>query len=578
MHFLPYDIEHHAGYPWQFVQGRTCFLRLRCNEPVKEIKIRFGDPFWFPGQGEKLPVLEEQPVLCTQCFLEDTFYSIAIPMQTHKLRYHFLIQLQDGTRACLSEMGLTDEVSERQLRPFTVPYVFELEHYAAPDWARDLIWYQIFPDRFSREKEKAGFVPSRDNFYGGTLKGISAHIPYLSALGVQGLYLNPIFSATSNHRYDTVDYASIDRRLGSREDLRELSDTLHRNGMKLMLDGVFNHCGWDHPFWQDVLQKGMGSPYCDWFYIHDMEALRGASRESFPPRRLREECPFESFAFAANMPKWNTENDRVIDYLTGCAEAWTREFQIDAWRLDVPDEVSMKFLREFRRRIRQSASDVYIIGEIWQDPALWLSSAVFDGVMDYPLYYAVRDFAMTGTDDLETFSRRIYRWYITAPETVHRYQWAFCSNHDIPRLLTECGGDMERVKEACFLTAVLGGNMGIYYGDEIGMLGGEDPDNRRAMDWEHPDREIFRFYSALNQLKRSKLYGCKIMRISLNAAVTITLKTPAGTRLLAIITEPGKRAALPALSGWTPVFGEAVQTDHTEIKSFALLEETAAEL
>lgn len=576
MRFLNIEIEHRACYPWQFVQGKACTLRLRCNEPALKITVLHGDPFWFAKGKKKEPVLEETEVSSKQILLDDTWYSVTISMQTHKLRYHFAITLQDGTKVILSELGLTDEIPEVQLRPFTVPYVFEREHYDAPDWAEGFVWYQIFPDRFAGDGDPEAFIPARDNMYGGTLKGITEKIPYLKALGVQGIYLNPIFQSPSSHRYDTVDYGLIDPRLGDREDLHALADTLHSVEMKIMLDGVFNHCAWDHPFWQDVLQNGENSPYYDWFYIEDAQALLGGEKEEFSPERIRREQPFECFAFASNMPKWNTENERVMDYLIVQAEMWTRDFKIDAWRLDVPDEISMRFLREFKRRIRDVSDQVYIIGEIWQDTSHWLDQSVFDGVMDYPLYFLIRDFSMTGQDDLDTFSRRIYRWYIATPEKIQPYQWAFCANHDIPRLLTECGGDVERAKLAAFLTAVLGGNMSVYYGDEIGMTGGDDPANRGAMTWGYCCDDSFNsFIRELILLKKTKLHGAKIIRISQHDATTVLLITSAGCELRAVITQSSESVFLPNSSQWVPLLGHAEASEGgMTVSRYALLEKT----
>lgn len=540
MQFFDYEIEHRARYPWQFVQGKSCTLRLRCNEPVLKITVLHCDPFWFAEGEKKEPVLEETEVSSKQLLLDDTYYSVTIPVQTHKLRYHFAITLYDGTTLMLSELGVTDELSESEIRPFMVPYVFEREHYCAPDWAKNFVWYQIFPDRFAGEGDPAAFAPTRDNFFGGTLKGITGKIPYLKDLGVRGIYLNPIFQSPSNHRYDTADYARIDSLLGDEKDFCQLVESLHEAGLRIMLDGVFNHCAWDHPFWQDVLQNGESSPYYEWFYIEDVRSLTGAEKDKFSPKIIKREHPFACFAFAANMPKWNTENELVMDYLIGQAEHWTRDYGIDAWRLDVPDEISMRFLREFRRRIRDVSNQVYIIGEIWQNGSYWLDQSVFDGVMDYTLYYAIRDFAMTGQDDLTTFARRIQRWYLASPEEVHPYQWAFCSNHDIPRLLTECGGDVERAKLALFLTAVLGGNMSVYYGDERGMEGGDDPDNRRAMAWECCDGTLLDFYKELIRIKKTLLHSASIVELSLRERLEIKLESSDGGGLLSVIGRPGQ--------------------------------------
>lgn len=578
MQFFDYEIEHRARYPWQFVQGKSCTLRLRCNEPVLKITVLHGDPFWFAEGGKKEPVLEEAEVSSKQLLLDDTYYSVTIPVHTHKLRYHFVITLYDGTTLMLSELGVTDELPESQIRPFMVPYVFEREHYCAPDWAKNFVWYQIFPDRFAGEGDPAAFTPTRDNFFGGTLKGITGKIPYLKDLGVQGIYLNPIFQSPSNHRYDTVGYTRIDSLLGDEKDFCQLVESLHDAGLRIMLDGVFNHCAWDHPFWQDVLQNGESSPYYEWFYIEDVRSMTGAEKDKFSPEIIKREHPFACFAFAANMPKWNTENELVMDYLIGQAEHWTKDYGIDAWRLDVPDEISMRFLREFKRRIRAVSDQVYIIGEIWQDGSYWLDQSVFDGVMDYTLYYAIRDFAMTGQDNLSVFARRIQRWILSTPEEVLPYQWAFCSNHDIPRLLTECGGDVERAKLALFLTAVLGGNMSVYYGDERGMEGGDDPDNRRAMAWGQINKSLYSFYTKLIRLKREELNECKIMHISLQDALTITLSNSTGNKLLAVVSSVDQPVLFEVATNCEFLFGKAdVTAVGTEVRGFALFQVSAEE-
>ena len=507
MQILRYEIEHHAAYPWQLVQGRICHLRLRTGEALQSAAVLYGDPFWFSG-AEKQPVLarsEMQPAL--RCSGEQ-YYSVSVPMRTHKLRYHFVLTLEDGDTVYLSELGVTPPLPESVLRPFNVPYVYAGDHPAPPDWAEGFLWYQIFPDRFCDGKENRGgedFIPTRENFFGGSLQGITGKIPYLRELGVQGIYLSPIFRSDSNHRYDAVSYTELDPRLGGKTDFRVLVETLHQAGMRIMLDGVFNHCGWRHPFWQDVRLRGKASRYYDWFCVYDAGELSRLPLEQLSDRRMKVNPPYECFAFAANMPKWNTENPEVIRYLVSIAEQWTREYGIDAWRLDVPDEVSLRFLHAFRAKMRSCNAAVYVIGEIWQDAAWWLGQSVFDGVMDYPLYHAIRDFAMTHTDPLETFAHRIRRWYAAAPEAVHPYQWAFCSNHDVPRALSLCGGNKSDFRLAYVLAALLGGNLSVYYGDEIAMDGGQDPDNRRPMRWTDPEEEIRGFFHSLLRLKRDVL-------------------------------------------------------------------------
>lgn len=547
MQILKLDITHRAAYPWQYVEGRGCTLRLRTAESINRISVWYGDPFWFSGLDKK-PVLERLDMQQTQKILGDVLYSAVIPMRTHKLHYYFEIFLANGDRVFLSETGVTWPIDDsRELRYFNVPYVHSQECASAPAWAKGFVWYQIFSDRFCDEqdnKKSSDFVPTRENFFGGTLDGITSKVPYLRELGVQGVYLNPIFGSESNHRYDTTSYDYIEPSLGNESSFKKLVDVLHKSDMKIMLDGVYNHCGWNNVFWQDVKRLGKKSRYFDWFLVYDEDSLQKAKLCELTSERMRHDPPYESFAFAANMPKWNTENEDVIDYLISRAERWTKEYDIDAWRLDVPDEVSMQFLREFSKRMRALKPEIYIIGEIWQDASPWLKERVFHGVMDYPLYYAVRDYAMLQKDTLDTFSARIQNWFESIPEDVHSRQWAFCSNHDIPRAFSLCGGKKEDYQLAYLLVALLGGGISIYYGDETAMEGGEDPDNRRAMQWDNLQPDVLEFFQKLLSLKKTYLKSARLVELRVREYLYLRLESPKYD-IIAMITDEGHSVRVP---------------------------------
>ena len=555
------NIMHRASYPWQYIQGRTCFLQLESSEEISSLHILYGDPFHFAPGSLKQPVLRCQIVPCIFQTPLERIYAIAIPMETHKLRYHFEITLCSGEIIFLTEAGTTAPISEAQIRPFFVPYVFEAEHPPAPAWAKDCIWYQIFPDRFYAPglRQMEPFVPTRENYFCGTLEGIRQKIPYLKELGIQGVYLNPIFSGSSNHRYDTVDYSSVDPMLGSHEDIVRLSNEIHRCGMKLMLDGVFNHCGWEHPIWQDVWENGRASPYYDWFCIYDEKSLCKISFDVFSEKRMQTQPPFEAFAFAANMPKWNTANPEVMEYLITQALKWTKECCVDAWRLDVPDEVHPLFLREFRTQMKKFNPDIYILGEIWQNPTPWISQNLFDGTMDYPLYFAIRDYSLTHQDDLTVFASRISRILASNPFPVRETQWAFCSNHDIPRALRLAGQDDRAVLSAYFLSAVLGGGLSVYYGDEIPMDGGEDPDNRRIMEWAKIDSPYTKQLKSVIFLKRELLSGCKLRSIQVKHGVLWIHMLKDQDAYCAVVPEKDEGVLLKKC--WTPIWGNAVSVD-----------------
>ena len=341
--------------------------------------------------------------------------------------------------------------------------------------------------------------PTIHGFKGGDLLGIVERIGELVDLGVTALYLNPIFMATSNHRYNASDLMSVDPLLGGESALRELLDVAHRNGIRIILDGVLNHVG--RGFWtfQHVVEAGGQSPYRDWFYLdHDvLIGQRGVqSQDSLCP----ESGPrgYRSWWDVPALPKLRIEHPAVRAYLLTAVEYWTR-LGIDGWRLDVPEDIEdPTFWPEFRRRVRAINPEAYLVGEIWHDAPEWLTGDRFDALMNYPLTLAILGFVggpridrdvitaqsnyRDGLVDLDAaaFAQRLTRNVtLNAPE-VSAVQFNLLGSHDTPRVRSVLGEDLELVRLASILQLTLPGTPSIYYGDEIGMSGGPDPDCRRA--------------------------------------------------------------------------------------------------
>jgi len=245
---------------------------------------------------------------------------------------------------------------------------------------------QIFPDRFYNGNpandppgtEPWGNKPTNDNFFGGDLEGLLEKIPYLHQLGVNALYLNPIFSAPSNHKYDTNDYLIIDPSFGNRTVLRKLVKSLHSHGIRIILDGVFNHTGTGFWAFRDVLAKGEASPYKDWYYF-----------EGFPVR-MEPKPNYQCWWDIASLPKLRATNPEVRQYLLAVGTHWLREEGINGWRLDVPNEIEPAFWEEFRRQVKEVDPQAYLTGEIWRDARFWLGK-YFDGVMNYSFRQLVLD-------------------------------------------------------------------------------------------------------------------------------------------------------------------------------------------
>jgi cyclomaltodextrinase len=419
-----------------------------------------------------------------------------------------------------------------------------------PDWLRDAVFYQIFVDRFAPSERviKPGPLeawdapPTHHGFKGGDLLGIVEHLDYLLDLGVNALYLTPVFASAANHRYHTYDYYNVDPLLGGNDALRELIDACHAHDLRVVLDGVFNHSG--RGFWpfHHVVENGISSPYVDWFYVDHQRLAGGGGLRPYPTDREREamdaasshgqrlgdvsltQLGYRAWWDLPALPKLNTDNPFMREHLLGAAEHWLR-FGIDGWRLDVAAEIDADFWREFRARCRAANPEAYIVAEIWHVQPEWLAGDTFDGLMNYPLAEAILSFAGAPVLDLgviatqnefrqavqpndgPTFAGRLSELLKGAyPPAATQAQLNLLGSHDTPRLLTMASGDKATVRLAMAAVMTLPGAPCIYYGDETGMEGHHDPDNRRAFGWSHDewDTDLRAFVVAAIAVRRAQ--------------------------------------------------------------------------
>lgn len=392
-----------------------------------------------------------------------------------------------------------------------------------PAWVKDAVFYQIFPDRFalSPRVPKPGNLlswssaPTQQGFHGGDLLGIVEHLDYLVDLGINAIYLTPIFQSACNHRYHTHDYRNVDPLLGGNEALRELVAAAHDRDIRVVLDGVFNHASRGFFQFNDILENGRQSPWLGWFHI-----------EGWPLRPYEGRGPANYLSWAHNraLPKFNTDNAQVREFLMGIGEYWIREFDIDGWRLDVPTEITTPgFWEEFRQRTRAVKSDLYIVGEIWHEAPEWLSGDRFDATMNYLFTSATiaftagprvsstlvenRSYHPYPGIDAPEFDRRIRRLMELYDQDTNQVQLNLLDSHDTPRLLSVARGDKATLRLATLFQMTYPGAPCVYYGDEIALRGTKrydrphrDHDARWPFPWH--DEQLWD-YSMLDYFRRA---------------------------------------------------------------------------
>jgi glycosidase len=370
-----------------------------------------------------------------------------------------------------------------------------------PAWVQDAVFYQIFPDRFRngdsandpKDVQPWGTPPTGRNWMGGDLAGIRQGLTHLKELGITGLYLNPIFVSPSNHGYDIYDYFTVNPRFGSNDDLKALVSEAHAMDCRVMLDGVFNHSGVEFRPFKDIRERGAESPYRNWYTI-----------TRWPLQVQEGQQTYRTFAGVTSMPKLNTENPEVRTFINDVGTRWIRDAGIDGWRLDVADEVSHTAWKEFRKAVKAAKPDAYILGEVWGDAHEWLQGDEHDAVMNYRWRKAVLDFLAYRTLKPSGFDTELKRIRDDYPAAVLNSMFNLLGSHDTERVATIFKGDKDRQSLAVLLQFTYPGVPSIYYGDEIGMEGGKDPDDRRCMIWEKQlwDANLFDLHKELISLRK----------------------------------------------------------------------------
>ena len=523
------DLLHRGrGMDCQAVTAYSFFLRLRARKAVcsRVYAVYHCNKYEWDRGRERLEM--------NRLFQdgEYEYFGCVIRGRDNRLAYIFEAETAEGT-VYYSEEGIAGRYdhSTAYFNFFQYCFVHPCDIYSPVSWAKDACVYQIFPERFYNGTGEKDYItcpwdadPTPKSFYGGDLRGITQKLDYLSDLGVNCLYLTPVCPSPSNHKYDILNYRDVDPAFGGKPAMKELVRAAHEKGVRVILDGVFNHCSSRHPFFQDAVERGRRSPYYDWFFI------RGE-------RPDENEGNYSMFGAVRYMPRLNTGNPEVIRYFCDTAAWWIREFDIDGWRLDVCDEISERFLRALRLRVKQEKADALILGEIWHDPAPWLRGDMVDGVMNYTLTKACIDYIAQGSLDAQGFCDRLIRGLWRCPEAANQMALNLVGSHDTERFLYRVKGDREKLKAAYAAAFFMPGLACVYYGDEVGVTGGYDPGCRRGFPWEEnrQDMALRRFMKVLFSLKKQPaLMDGALDVFAENGMAVIQRKAPGQTARLYI--------------------------------------------
>ena len=486
-------------------------IRLKtAKDDIAGVNLLHGDPYSLRSRPD-LPKFYTQPTPMKKIHTDELFDYWQLAVTEPKKRLAYAFELIDQSNNCFiyTDQGFIKSDDLKMLEDantyFRMPYFQDIDAFHAPKWVEQTVWYQIFPERFANGDStndpqdtkpwNPNEHPRRQDFYGGDLQGVINRLDYLKQLGVNGLYFNPIFKAPSNHKYDTQDYYQIDPHFGDAKLFKKLVEQAHQRGMRVMLDAVFNHIGDQSPMWQDVLKNGQDSKYADWFHINRFPVTYTPT-DNF---EFAKDATYDTFDYTPHMPKLNTANPKVQDWLLDIAGYWVREFNIDAWRLDVANEIDHHFWRRFHNEMLTLKDDFYILGEIWHSAQPWLNGDEFTGVMNYDYTGAIinhfikHELSSQGLVDCLSHQLMLYR------EQTNAMMFNVLDSHDTARIMTVAHEDADLVRQTLAFTFLQPGSPSIYYGTELGMTGDNDPDCRKPMNW-YPDAKAMAMHDFVRDL------------------------------------------------------------------------------
>lgn len=510
------------------------------KDDMKEVILHYEDKY-IPMERKDTRMTLPMKKVATSQFHD--YYEAQLQMHLICLRYFFEFTDMQGEKVYYGNYEFDKECITNRDRMFDCPQnLREEELFEVPQWAANKVVYQIFPSRFATTQPvdkklwyKAPITPMDDLH--GNLRGIIEHLDYIKNLGIDVVYLTPIFKSNSCHKYDTIDYYQVDPSFGTTEDLKELVQKSHERGMKVVLDAVYNHTGREFFAFQDILEKGEKSKYLDWYFIDEL-----------PPRGEWGEIPnFKCFGYYGGMPKLNLKNPEVEKYITDVACYWIKECDIDGWRLDVGDEISHFFWKNFRKAIKAVKKDMLIIGEIWHYAGDFLEGDEWDTVMNYPFYLNLIDLLADEKINVSQFVQNLGYLKGRLNKKCYPLMWNLIDSHDTARFLHLCHDNKKKQHLAAAFQLLMPGMPMVYYGDEYAMPGANDPDCRRGMYWdeEYQDKEMYNWYKKLMQIRKAHaciVEGEMIETITNDDDDTIVMIRKNGEETIAMLFNCGNSA------------------------------------
>lgn len=459
-------------------------IRIKKGDDVKKIECLRNDSSYFYKERK---ITEMSYIFDDDLF---SYYEAILSDSSNRYSYIFYITLNNGKKLYYSESGISEtyDYSLSYFNRFRISYANHNDIVFDNKKFQGNVFYQIFPERFCRgnftkdssyinaEWDTTNLKGSNNNrhqdvYIGGDLKGVTNKLDYLKELGVDVIYLTPICKGGSNHKYDVIDYFKIDEMFGDNAEFLELCNSAHSKGMKIILDLVFNHSSNLNKMFLDVKEKGKESKYYDFYVIHGDK-----------PDETR--LNYDTFGNVPEMPKLNSNNYDEQDYFVSVGKYFVEKFGVDGYRLDVADEVSHDFWLNFKMQLRRIKPDIVLIGECRGNARSYLSSDQFESVMNYPFFYACKDFYVNKTLSNNDFAEKLNSLLIRYTDNNARMMLNLLDSHDTERFYNFIKPNKDLYLLAVLTLIMYVGWPMIYYGNEIFMEGGTDPANRKGMEWD----------------------------------------------------------------------------------------------